>query len=311
MNHKSETVLVTGGAGFIGSNLVPKLLDKDYRVIVLDNLSAGSLENLKRVETHPNFAFKKGDIRNRSAIRKVMENVDVVVHLAAQIDVSTSVRDPFGTHETNVTGTLNLLQEAVECRVAKFVLASSTAVYGDAATLPIQEDAALKPISPYAASKAADEAYLSAYAHCYGLETVALRFFNVFGQKNQSNAYSGVITKFLQKAEKGEPFLVEGDGEQTRDFVHISDVAKSILLAAATKVESGQAYNICTGKPSSINMLAETVKVVTGKNLPITHGPPRVGDIRYSYGDPSKALEQLGFRATVDLASGLKMMLQS
>jgi dTDP-glucose 4,6-dehydratase len=311
MNHISETVLVTGGAGFIGSNLVPKLLDKDYRVIVLDNLSAGSIENLKRVEAHPNFAFKKGDIRNRSAIRKVMENVDVVVHLAAQIDVSTSVRDPFGTHETNVTGTLNLLQEAVECKVAKFVLASSTAVYGDTATLPLREETALKPISPYAASKAGDEAYLSAYAHCYGLETVALRFFNVYGQKNQSNAYSGVITKFLQKAEKDEPLLIEGDGEQTRDFIHVSDVANGILLAITAKVESGQAYNICTGKPSSINMLAETVKAITGKHLPTTHDPPRAGDIRYSYGDPSKASEQLGFQATVDLASGLKMMIQS
>jgi nucleoside-diphosphate-sugar epimerase len=311
MNHKSESVLITGGAGFIGSNVVPKLLDKDYRVVVLDNLSAGRIENLKRVETHPNFAFKKGDIRNRSAIRKVMENVDVVVHLAAQIDVSTSVRDPFGTHETNVTGTLNLLQEAVECKVAKFVLASSTAVYGDTATLPLREETALKPISPYAASKAGDEAYLSAYAHCYGLETVALRFFNVYGQKNQSNAYSGVITKFLQKAEKGEPLLVEGDGEQTRDFVHVSDVANSIALALAAKVHPGEAFNICTGTPSSINVLAETVKAITGKNLPVVHGPSRVGDVRDSYGDPAKAMEQLGFRAVVDLASGLKMMVQS
>jgi UDP-glucose 4-epimerase len=308
MNHTRKTILVTGGAGFIGSNLIPILLNKDSKVIVLDNLSTGTLKNLKQVETHPNLTFKEGDIRNPNTVHEVMGDVDVVVHLAAQIDVSTSVRDPLETHEINVTGTLNLLQEATKCKVQKCVFASSTAVYGDTAFLPIKEDAPLKPISPYAASKSAGEAYLSAFANCFGLETVSLRFFNVFGKKNQSNGYSGVITKFLLKAQANETLLVEGDGEQTRDFIHVSDVVEGILRAIETKTQPGEIFNICTGKPVSVNLLAESIGKIVGKKLCIAHGPSRIGDIRQSYGDPSKAKAMLGFQAAIDLSSGLKMM---
>jgi nucleoside-diphosphate-sugar epimerase len=311
MNHPQKVILVTGGAGFIGSNLVPKLLNQGHRVFVLDNLSMGNLSNLKQAQEHPNFTFQKGDITRREEIRKVINNVDVVVHLAAQIDVSASVRDPFSTHETNVTGTLNILHEAVQGKVAKFILASSTAVYGDTSLLPLKEDVALKPVSPYASSKAADEAYLSAYARCFGLETVALRFFNVYGQKNQTNAYSGVITKFLQRAQNNKRLLIEGDGEQTRDFIHVIDVVNGIVLAVETKLPPDAVINICTGRPVSINLLAETVKEITGKDLQVVHGPPRVGDVKHSYGDITKAKEQLGFQAKVDLASGLKMIVNT
>jgi len=301
-------VLVTGGAGFIGANLVRRLLQEEYSVVALDNLSSGKLENLQGVQNHCNFKFVQGDVRDAKTVKLALDGVAFVVHLAALIDVSASVADPTLTHEINVTGTLNVLKEAVRQSVNKFVFASSTAVYGDAKALPIREETPCEPISPYAASKAAAEAYCSAYSGCYGLDTVRLRFFNVYGPKNENSVYSGVITKFLRKAQQNEALTIEGDGEQTRDFIYVDDVIQALVSALEGHDVSGEVFNVCTGSPISINNLAHTLIAVMGKKLEITHVQPRVGDIRVSYGDPSKAATRLGFKAKINLADGLKKL---
>ncbi len=305
MKQKNKKILVTGGAGFIGSHLVPQLLEKGYSVVVIDNLSSGKMENLYSVQSNPNFLFKLGDIREKNAIDEALREVYAIVHLAALIDVSASVTDPSKTHDINVTGTLNVLQEAALNKIKKLVFASSTAVYGETTLLPVKEDTVLKPISPYAASKVAGEAYCNAFASCYGFSSIALRFFNVYGLRNEYSPYSGVITKFLRKIEQGEELVVEGDGEQTRDFIHVNDVVRAIILALEIGVPENEVFNVCTGVPTSINQLVDALKKVTGKKISVTHGPPRLGDIRSSYGNPSKAIEQLKFRSKIDLFHGL------
>lgn len=308
MNQRNKKILVTGGAGFIGSHLTPRLLDKGYAVVVFDNLSSGKIENLSGVRDHPSFSFNLGDVCDKGAVDEALRKVDAIVHLAALVDISTSVAHPYETHEVNVTGTLNVLQEAAKNGVKKCVFASSTAVYGNAKNLPVKEDTVLKPISPYAASKAAGEAYCSAFSSCYGLSTVALRFFNVYGLRDENSPYSGVITKFLRKAVNGEELIVEGDGEQTRDFIHVSDVVSAIIFALESEGLKGEIFNVCTGVPTSINQLVDTLRLVTGRELCIRHGSPRVGDIRNSYGDPTKAMKQLGFKSSTDLLQGLSML---
>ena len=310
MSKSCRTVLVTGGAGFLGLHLVPQLLKLGYSVTVLDNLSNGKLTNLAAVTGNPKFMFHRGDILDKTLLKEVFEGVDSVVHLAALIDISASVADPCQTHEVNVDGTFNLLHEAIQHSVKRFVFASSTAVYGDVKTLPVQENVALHPISPYAASKVAGEAYCGAFASCFGLETVALRFFNVYGLRSGNSPYSGVITKFLNKIRKGEALTIDGDGEQTRDFIHVSDIVKAVVLALERDGLKGDIFNVCTGVPTSINALAATLKTVAGKNPNVKHGPARIGDIRNSYGDPALAAKNLGFKAAVDLTKGLQMLLE-
>jgi nucleoside-diphosphate-sugar epimerase len=310
MNKNCRNVLVTGGAGFIGSHLVPRLLEKGYSVTVLDNLSTGKLENLNGVLDHPKFMFQRGDIIDKTIPKEAFDGIDSIIHLAALTDISASVADSRQNHEVNVDGTFNMLHAAFKHNVTKFVFASSTAVYGDVKTLPVQENSVLHPISPYAASKVAGEAYCSAFASCFGLETIVLRFFNIYGLRSENNPYSGVITKFLQKIIKGEVLTIDGDGEQTRDFIHVSDIIKAVILTLEHEGLKGEVFNVCTGVPTSINQLATTLKTVTGKNPNVKYGPARLGDIRSSYGDLAKAKENLGFRASVDLTEGLQMLFE-
>jgi nucleoside-diphosphate-sugar epimerase len=310
MNENNGKVLVTGGAGFIGSHLVPHLLELGHSVTVLDNLSTGKLENLNGVLDHPKFMFQRGDIRDKTIPNEVFDGIDSVIHLAALIDISASVADPIQNHEINVDGTFNMLYTAFKHNVRKFVFASSTAVYGDTKLLPVQENIALRPLSPYAASKIAGEAYCSAFANCFGLETIALRFFNIYGLRSENSPYSGVITKFLRKIINNEALTIDGDGEQTRDFVHVSDIVKAVILALEQEGLKGEVFNVCTGVPTSINQLAATLKTATGKNPNVKYGPARLGDIRSSYGDPAKASENLGFRASVDLTAGLHILFE-
>jgi UDP-glucose 4-epimerase len=300
-----KNVLVTGGAGFIGSNLVPLLIQKGYHVTVFDNLTTGKLENLSKSQGETTFRFVKGDIRNPQDLNNTLLGIDAVVHLAALIDVTASVQNPELNNAVNVAGTLNVLQQSTKQGVKKLVFASSTAVYGDVKTLPVTETTSLHPLSPYAASKAAGEAYCQAFHRCYGIEAVSLRFFNVYGPKNENSPYSGVITKFLRKAKDGKALTVEGDGEQTRDFIHVSDIAQALALALEAKDVGGEVFNVCTGQPTSINDLVGALSVVTQRELDVVHGPPRIGDIRFSYGDASKASIQLGFNAKVTLQEGL------
>ncbi len=304
-------VLVTGGAGFIGSHLVVKLIEKGHFTIVLDNLYSGKMENLAAVLNHPNFRFVRGDVRDLKVVSDAFCGVDRVIHLAALIDVSASVADPIQTHEINATGTLNVLLEAARRKVRKFVFASSTAVYGDVKRLPLEERIPLRPISPYGASKTAGESYCHSFAACFGLNVVSLRFFNVYGDRNENSPYSGVITKFLKQIMNGEALTVEGDGAQSRDFVHVNDVVEAILLALENPRVKGKVFNICTGVSTSIKQLVNTLNEVTGKDLQIVHKPSRTGDIQESYGDTGKAALELGFRSKVGLKQGLEMLLRS
>jgi UDP-glucose 4-epimerase len=303
-----QNVIVTGGAGFIGSHLVPLLLENGYSVIVLDSLCKGRIENLRDCLRKPQFKFLKADIRDKEVLLEAFRESDIVIHLAALIDVAASVSNPALTHEVNVTGTLNVLQAAAKNNVKRVVFASSTAVYGDPKDMPIKESTNLQPISPYAASKAASEAYCTAFRDCYGLDAISLRFFNVYGLGNENNPYSGVITKFLLKALKSEGLTVYGDGEQTRDFIHVSDVVTAILCALCKEELHGGCFNICTGVPTSINQLVKAIRAVTNKDLPVSYVSSRQGEIRYSCGDPTKAFEQLGFKSQVGLSKGLSIM---
>ena len=305
---KRNKVLVTGGAGFIGSHLALELLRRKYSVVVLDNLCSGKIANLKEINKKTGFEFIEGDIRGESKLKAAFKGVDAVIHLAALIDITASVTNPALTNDVNVTGTLNVLREAAKNKVKRFVFASSTAVYGDSKTLPINEKVIVDPISPYAASKLAGEAYCRAFTGSYGLSTVVLRFFNVYGPRSENSPYCGVITKFLQQANKGEAINIYGDGKQTRDFIHVKDIVESLILSLEAQDVDGETFNICTGIPTSINDLARSVQVVTQKNLPITYAPARQGEIRFSYGDPSKAAEKLHFTAKVSLLEGLSSL---
>lgn len=306
--NKLQKILVTGGAGFIGSHLTEKLLGKGYSVVVLDNMTTGNPENLKPFSKLANFELKKGDIRDKLAIAEATCGTDAVVHLAALIDVKKSVLDPASTHEVNATGTLNVLQEAVRQGVKRVVLASSAAVYGDTEKLPIKEDTPLKPLSPYAASKTSAEAYCQAFAKSYALNTIILRPFNVYGPRSANSPYGGVITKLLKAAATNDTFTIQGDGEQTRDFIHVNDVAQAITLALENQKTTAETLNVCTGKPVSINQLVQATEKATEKTLKTKHDPPRKGDIKHSYGDPAKATEQLKFKATTTLQQGLNQL---
>lgn len=304
-------VLVTGGAGFIGSHLVDKLISRGYSVVVLDNFHSGEMESFREILGRASFEVIEGDIRDRKAVREAMDGVDAVVHLAALIDVEESVNNPLETHDVNVNGTLNVLNEAVRSGVRKLLFASSTAVYGEGNPLPLEEEHSLNPISPYAASKVSAEYYCKAFNNCYGLSTVVLRFFNVYGPGQKHSSYSGVISKFLQNALNGEPLILYGDGEQARDFIHVDDVVEATALALENANSKGETFNVCTGKPTAVNELVQIVKKVVKRDLKVIYDKPRKGDIKNNYGDPSKAEEILGFKAKISLREGLERLRNS
>jgi len=240
-----------------------------------------------------------------------MDGVDAVVHLAALIDVEESVNNPVETHDVNVVGTINVLERAVRNGVKRFVYASSTAVYGEGNSLPLKEDHSFKPVSPYAASKVSAECYCRAFNNCYGLKTVMLRYFNVYGHGQEHSSYGGVITRFLHNALKGEPLIVYGDGEQTRDFIYVDDVVEATVLALENANSKGETFNVCTGKPTTVNELVGIVKEVIGSDLKVVYDKPRKGDIKNNYGDPSKAEEILGLKAKISLREGLERLRNS
>lgn len=292
-----QTVLITGGAGFIGSHLADALVEHND-VIVLDNLSTGKRENVPDGAT-----FVEGDVRDADVVADVSDGVDLIFHKAAVVSVERSIDEPAFSHEVNFDGTLTLLEAArrVDARV---VFASSAAIYGDPDTLPITESDPVDPQSPYGIDKCAADQYLRAYHDLYGLETVALRYFNAYGPRQTASDYSGVISIFGEQARAGEPITVNGDGTQTRDFVHVSDVVTANLLAATTE-HVGTAYNIGTGGETSIRSLAETIQATVGTDSPIVHGDPRPGDIQRSRADITTARERLGYEPSVPLEKGL------
>ncbi|MBS7636763.1 SDR family oxidoreductase [Candidatus Bathyarchaeota archaeon] len=303
-------VLVTGGAGFISSHLVDRLLAEGFDVIVLDNLRSGSIENIGQHVGERGFHFVRGDVRDDRLVNGLVRGVNYVFHLAALVSVPESLRDPVLTYDINVNGTLNLLKACVDEGVERFVYASSCAVYGNIEETPIKEGCPTRPMSPYGVSKLTAENYVRKYFEDFGLETVCLRYFNVYGPRQAYNDYSGVITKFINRVKKDLPLMVFGDGEQTRDFVYVKDVVDANMLALKSGEAIGEVFNIGTGVATSINQLAKTLlDIADKKNLKILHYRPREGDIRHSVADISKAKEKMGYNPKITLRDGLKKLL--
>ena len=304
-------ILVTGGAGFIGSHIVDRLLQEGVTVRVLDNLSTGEKKNLAQHQNNKSLKFIEGDIRNFDLIKKAVKDVDAVIHEAALVSVTRSVQDPLLSTEINVTGTLNLLKACVEAHVKRFVFASSCAVYGDTKTLPNHEKLAPKPLSPYAADKLAVENYAKVFHELYGLETICLRYFNVYGPRQKYGPYSGVISIFINCLLKNEAPLIYGDGKQTRDFINIKDVVEANMLALSKQNAAGEIFNISTGKTTTLNNLALTIqKIMEKTDIKPVHAEPRSGDIKHSYGDITKARKNLGYEPKVQLEKGLSDLIK-
>ena len=295
-------MLVTGGAGFIGSHLVRELVSLGYEVRVLDNLSRGSLENLGEALNEVELVL--GDVRDPEVTTRAVSGVDTVVHLAALVDVEESMRFPELYTEVNLVGTLNLVKASR--RIDSFVFSSSASVYGDPVKVPIPETHPIAPRSPYAASKAAAELYIKTYSNIYGFRYVILRLFNVYGPR-QSRGYSGVVAEFIRRALRKEPPIIYGDGEQTRDFIYVSDVVKAIASSLRSKVSG--VYNVGSGTPTKILDLAYTILRITGmENLRPEFREVRPGDVKHSVADISKANRELGFRPSTSLEAGLRML---
>jgi len=298
---ESLRVLVTGGTGFIGSHLVRALVKTGYCVRVFDNLSTGSIDNIGDVFS--SIEFVKGDVRDYSVVEEAVRGVDVVFHLAALIDVAESIEKPDLYFDVNVKGTYNVAKASKNIDV--FIFASSSAVYGDPVKIPIDENHPLEPRSPYAATKICGEVYIQSFGNQYGFRPVMLRIFNVYGPK-QSKAYAGVVIEFIKRISRGEPPIIFGDGEQTRDFIHVYDVVEA-MVRALTSYKARGVYNIGSGVAVTINELAEIVFRAMGREdmKPIyTH--PRPGDIKHSVADITKARRELGFEPRIKLVDGIK-----
>ncbi len=305
-------ILVTGGAGFIGSHIVDQLLNEGFKVRVLDNLSTGEKRNLVQHRNKKNFQVIEGDTRNFDMVKKTVEGVDAVIHEAALVSVTRSVETPLLSNEINVTGTLNLLKASVDAHIKRFVFASSCAVYGDTETLPNHEKLAPKPLSPYAVDKLAAENYAKVFHEVYGLETVSLRYFNVYGPRQKPGPYSGVISILINRLLENKSPTIYGGGEQTRDFVNVKDVVEANMLALSSRKAVGKVFNISTGEPITINKLTETLQKIMGKSfLKPVHAEPRPGDIKHSYGDITKARRNLGYEPKVQLEKGLSELVRS
>ncbi|MGB9933845.1 NAD-dependent epimerase/dehydratase family protein [Haloarcula amylolytica] len=291
------SVLVTGGAGFIGSHIADMVVDHaDVRI--LDDLSSGSRDHVPDQAT-----LIEGDIRDEDTVERAMDGIDFLFHEAGLVSVPESLERPMDCHEINGTATVRLL-EAGRRNDSRVVIASSAAIYGHPGHVPVPEDASKDPQSPYGIEKLSADHYVQTYAAQYDLDAVALRYFNVYGPRQSGGQYSGVISAFVDQARSGGPITVEGDGEQTRDFIHVDDVVDANLRAAT--IDSAEtAFNVGTGTSVTINELAETVRDIVDADVPITHVDPRPGDIRHSKADISRARRELDFDPTIQLADGL------
>ena len=299
-------VLVTGGAGFIGSHLVRSLLDRGDRVRVLDNLSTGSKANLAGLEVD----FIEGDIRDAAVVQQSIKDVDFIFHLAAFISVAGSMEDPLACYEVNLNGSLNMLMQASQAGVRRVVLASSAAVYGESES-PVAENHPLNPQSPYAASKLAMEQAAKLFSQSFSLETVCLRFFNAYGPRQSPDSpYAAAIPKFIQVMLAGEPATIHGDGQQTRDFVYVGDIVEAMLLAAGGDSIDSRIFNIAGGNSIPINELVETLQQFFPETPDPVFGPPRQGDLRFSEADISLAERSLGYRPRIDLQEGLEITVE-
>lgn len=296
--------LVTGGAGFIGSHTVDELVRRGHGVVVLDDLSAGKEDSLGEVRSK--ITFIKGSVTELEAVQKAMLQADYVIHLAARTSVPRSVKDPLETNRINVEGTLNVLVAARDNKVKRLVLAASSSAYGETLELPKTERMPPEPISPYGVSKFVGELYARVFGRCYGLETVSLRYFNIFGPRQDPDSpYSGVLSRFATAFLNEEQPVVYGDGEQTRDFTYVENAVEANLLACEMPGISGEVFNVGTGGRVSLNQTLELLRRLSGKKLEARYEPAREGDIRDSQAGISKARERLGYEPTVEFEEGL------
>ncbi len=296
--------LVTGGAGFIGSNTVEELVRRGHSVVVLDDLSSGREDNLAEIRNK--ITFIKGSITDIEVVRKAMHEAEYVLHLAARTSVPRSVKDPIETNKINIDGTLNVLVAAKELKVKRIVFAASSSAYGETPTLPKVETMQPQPISPYGVTKFVGELYGQTFGRCYGLENVALRYFNIFGpRQDPSSPYSGVLAKFCTAFLEDTQPVVFGDGEQTRDFTYVENAVQANLLACEAANVSGKVFNVGVGGRVSLNEVLCELEKITGRKLDAKYDPPRDGDIRDSQADISQAREFLGYKPQVSFEEGL------
>lgn len=301
-------ILVTGGAGFIGSHLTERLLAAEHRVRVLDNLSTGKRANLP---SHKRLEFIEGDIRDEVQAQAAVNGVDAIVHLAAVASVQASVDDPNGTHASNFLGTLHLLEAARKYGVQRFLYASSAAVYGDTAELPVREDVTLNPLTPYAADKLAGEHYLGFYARKHGLKATAFRFFNIYGpRQDPSSPYSGVISIFVDRARSGKPVSIFGDGSQTRDFVYVADLVEILSRALTEERTVGAVMNVGRGAECSLLEMLRELEQLLGCSIERRLEPARVGDIKNSRADIGRLQKLLDYRPATPIRAGLARLLE-
>ena len=304
------TVLVTGGAGFIGSNLVEKLLQDDRlsHVKVLDNLATGSLKNIGAFLSNPKFQFIEGDIRDYETCLNACKNVYFISHQAALGSVPRSINDPLTTNAVNITGTLNIFTAAKENNVKRVVYAASSSTYGDHPGLPKVEDKIGNPLSPYAVTKFVNELYAKVFAKTYGLQTIGLRYFNIFGPKQSpQGAYAAVIPLFIDAIIQNKSPKINGDGSHSRDFTFVDNAVQANIKAMfASDEAANQVYNIACGEQTSLLELFTELKLVAGSNLEAIHQPERKGDVKHSLADISRAQNLLGYSPTVSVKQGLK-----
>jgi len=304
-------ILVTGGAGFIGSNMVEQLF-QDKRVSfvrVLDNLATGSLQNLSAFSNHPQFEFLEGDIRQFDTCLKACENIDVITHQAALGSVPRSIKDPLTTNDVNITGTLNVFTAAKEKNIRRVVYAASSSTYGDHTGLPKVEDKIGNPLSPYAVTKYVNELYARVYANLYDMQFIGLRYFNIFGpRQNPQGQYAAVIPLFIKALLENKAPLINGDGSHSRDFTFVTNAVQANVAAMFTenKEAVNQVYNIACGDQTSLLQLFEALKKEAGSSLNPLHGPDRTGDVKHSLADISKATSVLGYNPSVSVMDGLR-----
>lgn len=298
-------VLVTGGAGFIGSHLVRALVARGERVRVFDNLSTGKMENLTGLEGQ--IEMQVGDLRDPAAVRAAVQGVELIFHEAAFVSVPQSMQAPEACFDVNVRGTETLLEAARQQGVRRVVFASSAAVYGDSDDLPLREEALTRSLSPYAASKRINEIYADLYTRAFGVEVVGLRYFNVFGpRQNPDSVYAAAVPIFIRRLLNGQPMTIYGDGLQTRDMIYVDDVVRANLLAAQTPQAAGQIFNVCTGVELTVQHLTEMLLSLFPGAPKTEYAPARAGDIYRSVGSPQRAAAVLGFRAETPLLDGLR-----
>lgn len=315
INFTKKRVLVTGGAGFIGSNLCEALLNKDNKVVCLDDFATGKRKNIAEFLKDPNFILIEGDIRKLQDCLKATKHVDYVLHQAALGSVPRSINDPIKSNEVNISGFLNMLVASRDNGVKRFVFAASSSTYGDSKSMPKVEDIIGKPLSPYAVTKYVNELYADVFSKTYGMETIGLRYFNVFGRKQDPNgAYAAVIPKFVSKLMKGESPVINGDGNYSRDFTYIDNVIQANLLSLVTtnKNAINTVYNVACGDRNTLNDLMRYLKEYLSdfdpkiSNVHVIYGPNRAGDIPHSHARIDKAKEKLNYNPQFSLQKGLK-----